>query len=700
MERNRLTAFAASLLATAGFVTLAAAPAAAQSEIVLHARNASQVVGDWQVASDSTAAGGARLWNPDRGATKLSSAYANPYDYFELTFNAEAGRAYRLWVRGKAENNLWTNDSIYAQFSGAVTASGGALYRIGTTSAAMVSIEACSGCGVSNWGWEDNGYDGAGPTVYFESTGTQTIRFQKREDGISVDQIVLSAGTYLSNAPGARLNDSTILTATSSTTPTTAPYTPEPSASGEVVIHAAASASLRGGWQVVSDSTAAGGARVANPDYGQAKLSSPLAAPGDYFEVAFTAEAGRAYHLWIRGRAQDDYWGNDSVFVQFSGSVNASNSPVYRIGSTSAATVSLEDCGGCGVSGWMWNDNGYGSLGAPIYFAASGTQTLRVQRREDGISIDQIVVSPATYLSSAPGAARNDTTILAASGGTSAPAPTEPAPAPAPAPEPEPAPAPSGGVRLRVMEWNIRHGVGADGVYNIERQANWLANSNPDVIVLNEVEKYTSWGNEDQPARFKAMMQARTGRTWYSHFSQEYGQWSSNGKGHLILSTYPFESVSHATITASSGLGGGGAISQARITVNGRTVTLLLTHLDPYDSSMRLVQALDVIRWSASHAENRILAGDMNAWPDQASILEINRTYYDAWTTAANQGTATGIGDVTPFGATKRGRIDYIFYSKNAPNLVVIDARTPDTRDSNGYMASDHRPVVVTFEVR
>ncbi len=46
------------------------------------------------------------------------------------------------------------------------------------------------------------------------------------------------------------------------------------------------------------------------------------------------------------------------------------------------------------------------------------------------------------------------------------------------------------------------------------------------------------------------MLQAKTGRTWYKHFIQEYGQWSSNGKGHLILSTYPFDSTGYTTITA------------------------------------------------------------------------------------------------------------------------------------------------------
>jgi hypothetical protein len=37
---------------------------------------------------------------------------------------------------------------------------------------------------------------------------------------------------------------------------------------------------------------------------------------------------------------------------------------------------------------------------------------VRVQTREDGLSIDQIVLSPATYLATAPGALKNDTTIL------------------------------------------------------------------------------------------------------------------------------------------------------------------------------------------------------------------------------------------------------------------------------------------------
>ena len=62
--------------------------------------------------------------------------------------------------------------------------------------------------------------------------------------------------------------------------------------------------------------------------------------------------------------------------------------------------MNLEDCSGCGLSGWGWQDNGWGVgvLGPEVVFASSGTQRIRVQTREDGFTIDQIVLSPQRYL--------------------------------------------------------------------------------------------------------------------------------------------------------------------------------------------------------------------------------------------------------------------------------------------------------------
>ena len=180
----------------------------------------------------------------------------------------------------------------------------------------------------------------------------------------------------------------------------------------EVVLYAADAAAVYGTWSRVADATAAGGARLSNPDRGAAKLANALAAPVNYFEMTFEAQAGVAYHFWMRGKADKNNWANDSVYVQFSGTVDSRGAAIYRIGTTSATWPSVENGTNAGLSGWGWNDDSYEGLAAPLYFATSGPQTIRVQVREDGLSLDQIVLSSAAYLTTAPGAAKNDTTIL------------------------------------------------------------------------------------------------------------------------------------------------------------------------------------------------------------------------------------------------------------------------------------------------
>jgi hypothetical protein len=182
----------------------------------------------------------------------------------------------------------------------------------------------------------------------------------------------------------------------------------------EIVMRVSSASTLAGGWRVEADTTAAAGRRLRHPDAGAAKIAVPLAMPANYVEMTFAAEAGRDYRLWIRGRADMDSYDNDSVFVQFDQAVTPTGAPWFRIGTASATTVILEDCSGCGVEGWGWQDNGYGAgvMGPLIRFASSGRQTIRIQTREDGLAIDQIVLSSARYLTTAPGTVKDDATIL------------------------------------------------------------------------------------------------------------------------------------------------------------------------------------------------------------------------------------------------------------------------------------------------
>lgn len=778
----------AALLTAAMAVGLDSAP----TDVVLYAANAAVRVGAWNLVSDSTAAGGAALRNPDRGVAKLPAPLASPPSYFELTFTVVAGQPYHLWIRGKADNNSWANDSVFVQFAddnGMPTS----VYGRGTTSAAAVSIEDCTGCNVTGWGWQDQAYGAFAPHLTFERSGTHTIRIQPRDDGLTIDQIVLSPSTYLMSAPGALKNDTTILPAQGGAPPptppaatlvrqpflqhmtstsvkivwttrelmsgavqvragvaapttyhatstrftaaatgtsadfyqyvadvdglrpsttysyalqmngadltngadrfvtapipgsgttrfiafgdsgigsaeqyalarlmaadqfdfmmhlgdivygsaaTTGPAThtgyqnwffdvyrdilrakpvfptignhdngigsgrvyrdvfvlPEGGASatypdhaerfysfdygpvhfvsldtetafldtarrqaqiawldadlaattrewkvvffhrppystgfehgsdltvrntfapiferhgvqlvlnghdhdyertlpmktsgnvaaqpvtyivsggggarlytvspgsftafarsafhyvraeasecqlmvqpvgldgapfetftldrcgtpppppGEIVIYAQDVPTTRivgADWSLVSDSTAPTGFALKEVDRNRAKVTTPLATPSTYVEIPFTAEAGVPYQFWFHMKAAKNQYTSDSVYVQFSAATDASRQPVYRIGSTRAASVILEDRSGAGVSGWGWTDSSYGSLAAPIFFATPGPQTLRIQSREDGVSIDQIVISGGTYLTTAPGATKNDAT--------------------------------------------------------------------------------------------------------------------------------------------------------------------------------------------------------------------------------------------------------------------------------------------------
>jgi hypothetical protein len=173
-----------------------------------------------------------------------------------------------------------------------------------------------------------------------------------------------------------------------------------------------------GSWEVLEDATAADGFRAHDPNAVAPKLSAPRPAPASYLAVTFIADPTQTYKLWLRGKADANHWANDSVWLQFSGATSVAGAPVYRIGTSLGLAVNLEQCSGCGVSGWGWRDERWGptltSVPVLLRFPEGGVQQLLIQSREDGLSIDQIVLSAARFLERPPGPARNDTTIVAA----------------------------------------------------------------------------------------------------------------------------------------------------------------------------------------------------------------------------------------------------------------------------------------------
>jgi len=275
-------------------------------------------------------------------------------------------------------------------------------------------------------------------------------------------------------------------------------------------------------------------------------------------------------------------------------------------------------------------------------------------------------------------------------------------------------PAPIASTTLRVLQYNVHHGGwGTDNAFDPNRILNWLVRAKPDLISLQELEVADSWSNGlNLPLWYKQQLEHATGRTWYAFWASRYGTaMATSGQVEMILSKYPFVATSVHTLDAER------TALNVTVDVNGRTINFTSAHLDNASQATRLKEIDALLYWETSHAEQRIVAGDMNAWPNTAEIANITRTYTDTWAMASSQGTAAS-WSANPDGITHGAhRIDYVFQSKSATLLRLKGTQVFDTSDGSGQACvvtgsatcyknstgidpSDHRPVLAEFEVR
>jgi endonuclease/exonuclease/phosphatase family metal-dependent hydrolase len=493
-------------------------------------------------------------------------------------------------------------------------------------------------------------------------------------------------------------------------------------AAGTDVILYAKDATVSGtAWSKNADSTAAGSTALINPNLNQAKIAAPLAVPTSFAEISFSALANTQYHLWLRMKAADNDYNNDSVYVQFSDSLDNLNAINYRIGTASALSVILEEGSGANVSGWGWNDNSYGSLGNNLSFATTGTHTLRFQQREDGLSIDQIVLSPASYLSISPGLFKNDTTILTANQGTVVitPNPTPPPPPPASLPT---------GLTFKVANWNIRSGDGAcssssscpfdSNVQNctdaslplnawgkgVPQQTLQTLNSDPSVIVLG-LEEAWNCGN---PKNVNSVL-------GWKYASSDYN-------GAALLARYGISGTLQTKLVSWEGepryvLGADVCVdSNCSSTVRAYVTHLGATVVD-VDTALQMYNLLTWVNAQPSANQN-IIIGDFNVTDMEAEIdfvceattnsvtLPVLRTdgYTDAWVKTFNTkpgmtATLNRSGCGTPSNSAWK-RIDYTwtknFTATSMSMFGVVPVGTASPSDHYGILAQLTVPTVLT----
>ena len=272
--------------------------------------------------------------------------------------------------------------------------------------------------------------------------------------------------------------------------------------------------------------------------------------------------------------------------------------------------------------------------------------------------------------------------------------PPEEAPTP-PTPLPTPPPPPSGpdtGSTLRVLHWNLYHGQNSRKQWGFSRQMEVIAKARPDIVSLNEVEKFnSSYGNLDQAAELAEYLTEKTGTKWYQYMRVASG--SSRGIGNAVLSRFPIVSTSHCQLSDDRN-----AVHMSVI-VNGRTVNIWSTHLEVESGSYRMREAVTLLACMNNFSEQRLVAGDFNAGSGAREIKLMTAAYTDAWAKAKSEGDSRNYSGNCD-GCTRGSRIDYVFISKAASKLALESAQVIDTRDSRGTMASDHKPMLTVFSVK
>jgi endonuclease/exonuclease/phosphatase family metal-dependent hydrolase len=241
-------------------------------------------------------------------------------------------------------------------------------------------------------------------------------------------------------------------------------------------------------------------------------------------------------------------------------------------------------------------------------------------------------------------------------------------------------------VTLKVMDWNIHHGLDTANTSNLDRVTTWIKDIGAQVVSLNEVEKQNGYtNNADQPAVLESQLESKTGVPWYGCFAQRIG--SAAGQGNLILSRIRIDSCGAHLLSAQR------SVARATISLNGAAISFFSTHLDDASAAMRIVQVGELSAWATPVAEQRIAMGDFNASATATELQLLRDAWDDTWAVAAAAGTAVTYPGNTA-GNTRNGRIDYIWRSKRATRLVLQGAQVYNTGS-----ISDHRPVSATYLV-
>lgn len=240
---------------------------------------------------------------------------------------------------------------------------------------------------------------------------------------------------------------------------------------------------------------------------------------------------------------------------------------------------------------------------------------------------------------------------------------------PEPVQDPEP-------LALKVMTYNIHHAAGMDGVIDISRIADVIVSADPDLVSLQEVDRFVERTARADQAR---QLEELTGMYMAFGFAINY---QGGDFGNVILSKYPLTNITMHPLPGDPGEDR--TLMEATIALPGYStpITFLATHLDtftkPRTESIPLI--LDVLPATNDHLY--ILAGDLNDGPGTPVMDSLAQRFTNA-----------APAHLFTFPSSNPDRqIDHILFTATEGWSVIL-AEVIDEP-----VASDHAPLVAVFE--
>jgi len=223
---------------------------------------------------------------------------------------------------------------------------------------------------------------------------------------------------------------------------------------------------------------------------------------------------------------------------------------------------------------------------------------------------------------------------------------------------------------LRVVCWNVRHGVGEDGKLDLPRIAAVILAQKPDIVALQEVDnRCARSGNIDQAAELARL----TGLSGIFGKAMDY---DGGGYGQALLSRHPITAHKVRPLPSSAEPR---IAFEATLSVDGTEMCIVSVHLD-LNAAKRLAQAETLTTLYKNNPNPIILCGDFNSTPETPTVAAIGR----AWTAVPKNAPS-----LTYPAGKPTAEIDYFFvrgFIPKCPAEVLLET-----------VASDHRPLLGEF---